>query len=149
MFASCGSLMSVDRFEVPVTSAPAGATVFRDGVAVGATPCVVVVTRDEPGFELRRHGCRPIRVECGTVANPWFAANVCNGFLGGVVDCALGADRNPDIAPVHVHLAAGGNEITTIWRRSPTARRQAVHTSPSGLGCLLGAFIRMHEDPPY
>lgn len=149
MFASCGSLMSADRFEVPVTSAPGGAEVLRDGVVVGVTPCVVVVTRDEPGFELRRLGFRSCRVECGTVVNPWFLANVSTGFLGGVFDVALGADRNPDAAPVHVRLAAGGDEITTIWRRSSSARGPAAHTSPSGLGRLLGDFVRMHEAPPY
>lgn len=152
MFASCGSLMSADRFEVPVTSAPAGAEVLRDGVVVGATPCVVVVTRDEPGFELRRQGHRPCRVECGTVVNPWFLANVSTGFLGGVVDCALGADRNPDSAPVHVLLAEGGLEVTTVWRRSPAHSRQASGVNGSGgslseLGRLVGDFVRMHQDP--
>ena len=151
MFASCGSLMSADRFEVPVTSAPAGAEVFRDGVVVGATPCVVVVTRDEPGFELRRQGHRPCRVECGTVVNPWFLANVSTGFLGGVVDFALGSDRNPDSAPIHVFLAEGGLEVTTVWVRSPAARRSGGvgGGSLSGLGRLVGGFVRLHQDPSY
>ena len=151
MFGSCGSLMSADRFEVTVTSAPAGAEVFRDGMVVGVTPCVVAVTRDEPGFELRRQGFRPCMVECGTVVNPWFLANVSTGFLGGVVDFALGSDRNPDSAPIHVFLAEGGLEVTTVWVRSPAARRSGGvgGGSVSGLGRLVGGFVRLHQDPSY
>jgi len=115
--ASCGTLMTPGPFPLQVDSLPSGAVVVYEGKEVGVTPCTVPMQRSSTRIELRLAGHLAQPVDVGAVKNRWVAGNILTLGLGMYVDKAVGSERNPDVAPVVVRLAAGGGPPRATWVR--------------------------------
>ncbi len=96
----CATVITSPLQKIEVNSRPAGADVRVDGISKGTTPAAVELPRwrnHQVSIELE--GYRPYEVKLHRSFNPWFLANVSNGFiLGLIVDLSTGAvyELQPD-----------------------------------------------------
>jgi hypothetical protein len=111
--SGCASLVANGPVHVPVTSRPAGATVFLNDQPAGQTPMVVDLKSSLPRAELRLElpGFESVRVTRGKKLNGWVWGNlIIGGLIGIAIDFASGAAQRFDGTPINVELKPGDGE---------------------------------------
>ncbi len=124
LLAGCASTVSSGPDMVPVNSAPEGARVLLDGVAVGRTPMTVAVPRNSDGlltFELA--GYERVEVDRDKVLNGWFFPGSLLWFplwpgvpISMVVDMASHNQGKYETTPVYVELMRAGRHASAVQR---------------------------------
>jgi uncharacterized protein YceK len=106
-FSGCATIMAGGPDRVPVSTNPAGATVFVDNIPVGQTPVMVTLDRQHSSGVIRIElpGFAPVTLVRTTSINGWFWANICfGGVLGIVIDLVTGDIKAFDDAPIAIGL---------------------------------------------
>jgi len=116
---SCGTMLGGGPWMVPVSSSPAGATVFYDGSAVGRTPCQVAMHGHDLQLRLELDGHSTANVEVDTSINWWGGLNgvflIPGILIGTTVDYINGNHHRVSTEPVYVSMRA----ITPRRRSEP------------------------------
>ncbi|HEY3220672.1 MAG TPA: PEGA domain-containing protein [Gemmatimonadales bacterium] len=91
--AACASIMSGTGQKLNIASEPAGAVVLVDGAAVGSTPVVSKMSRNEQHtITVRLDGYQPFELKTRRRMNGWLIGNVVfGGPLGIIIDVVDGA----------------------------------------------------------
>jgi len=124
LLASCASIVAGGPDFVAVSSAPQGAEVFHEGMAVGVTPCTLAINRGTSSdVTLRLNGHHEQLVELGSSLNPWVVGNVIfGGILGILIDIASDNAMRVDTLPAHVPLIMLAEAKPSAWKRPKRAR---------------------------
>ena len=90
---ACASIMNGTGQKLNIASEPAGAAVLVDGEAVGNTPVVAKMSRNERHtITVKLEGYQPFEVKTSRHMNGWVIGNlVFGGPLGLIIDFADGA----------------------------------------------------------
>jgi hypothetical protein len=90
---ACASIMNGTGQKLNIASEPAGAAVLVDGDAVGNTPVVAKMSRNERHtITVKLDGYQPFEVKTSRHMNGWVVGNlVFGGPLGLIIDFADGA----------------------------------------------------------
>ena len=107
----CGTVLGQRKAPVRVTSFPAGADVFVDGVHQGKTPLEITVPTEGAhriDFQLggRTGSCE---VKAG-VSGMWVAMDIAMGLIPLVVDAATGGWRTLDFDACHARFSPVAEE---------------------------------------
>jgi hypothetical protein len=105
LLAGCGTVIGKRQAPVQLTSSPAGADVYVDGVHRGKTPVEVVVsTAGTHQIELRM-GDRVGRCQVeGGISGMWIALDLAMGMIPLAVDAATGGWRTLDYDACHARF---------------------------------------------
>ena len=101
----CGTVLGQRKAPVQLTSFPAGADVFVDGVHQGKTPVEVTVSTEgthhiEFQLDGKRGGCEVT----GGVSGMWVAFDIAMGLIPLAVDAATGGWRALDFDACHARF---------------------------------------------
>lgn len=121
--ASCATIVSRERFHVPIDSVPPGATVSYQDANVGVTPCTVEMRRACSQVTLKMLGYHDQVLEVGRGSNAWILGNILfGGVVGVVVDMASGATGTITEDPCWVELTPSADPRPGTWVRPPPPR---------------------------
>lgn len=127
--SSCGTMLGGGPWMVPVSSNPAGATVYYDGSPVGRTPCQVAMHGHNLELRLELEGHSTANVEVDTSINWWGGLNgvflIPGILIGTTVDFINGNHHRVSTEPVYVSLQQ-------IRRRQPQEAAAAPASAPPG-----------------
>jgi PEGA domain len=110
VLSGCATMMAGGPDRLPVSTNPAGATVFVDNAQVGQTPLMVTLYRAKPKAEIRLElpGFPPVIITREKSFNGWVLGNLLfGGLLGLMIDAANDNTSKFDDAPIAVGF--GGN----------------------------------------
>jgi hypothetical protein len=103
----CGTVLGKGRAPVQLTSSPAGADVYVDGVHQGRTPVEVTVsTSGAHRIEFQLDGRTGTCEVEGGVSGMWVALDIAMGLIPLVVDAATGGWRGLDFDTCHARFPA-------------------------------------------
>lgn len=89
MLSSCATIMHGTRQNIGISSNPSNATIFVDGMYMGATPLVVSMTRyDNHIVRIELDGYQPYEATFTRQVSGWVFGNV---IFGGVIGLAVDA----------------------------------------------------------
>ena len=105
----CASIVHGTRQNIPVSSDPAGASVYVDGELRGATPLTLQVRRGDSTTEVKveLEGYRPVQQTLNRKFSWWYTGNVFfGGLIGFAVDAVNGAMWYQNCDEINVILAS-------------------------------------------
>lgn len=144
LLASCGTLMNDGPFIVPVSSSPAGATVYYRNSPVGTTPCQVAMEPDDTALRFCLAGYDSSGVSAQTSLNWWTVGNAVFLFpgvlIGDAIDLATGSFFVVDTTPIHVSMSSYRPTRNVEEQRPATSQRIAV----VGTSLLLSSRSKLH-----
>lgn len=126
--ASCATIMNQGPEHLPVSSTPAGATIYLDGAQVGTTPSTVTLKRRgcKGLIRLELDGYHDASFQVADYFSGWTFVNVFWGLSGIVfliVDEASGCTRHWAEAPLHCELTPADQPFDAEIVRWPIPKK--------------------------
>lgn len=105
LISGCATIVASGPDHIPVSSSPAGATVYLNETPVGVTPITLSVKRsDDCRIRIEMKGYEPYRVDNGKVLNGWVFGDLLIPVLGIAIDLATSNQGLHPSGPITANL---------------------------------------------